>query len=61
MVVIRNTWVEKEKKKKTHETAPSYGSDSLSKEAMYNSTKPTKRYTSAARATMVKTLRGTRK
>lgn len=61
MAVIQNTWIEKQKKKKTHETAASYESDPLSESAQYNAKKPLKRYTNASRATMVRTLRGIRK
>lgn len=61
MAVIMNKWVEKERKKKTHETAPAYESDPLSDSSAYNAKKPVKRHTNASRATMVRTLRGVRK
>ena len=61
MAVIQNTWIEKVRKKKIHETAAAYESDPLSEKAQYNSKKPIKRFTNAARATLVRTLRGVRK
>lgn len=59
MAVIKNKWVEKERKKRTHETAPSYASTPTGD--VIDSTKPSKRHSHAARATMVRTLRGVRK
>lgn len=50
MVIIHNKWVEKEKTKRPHESAPSQEDDSLDK-----------RSTNAVRPTMKKTLRGVRK
>ena len=61
MAVIQNKWVEKQRKKKTHETAPSYESDPLADSSAFNSKKPEKRHTNAARATYKHTLRGVRK
>lgn len=61
MPVIPNTWVEKEKKRRTHETSPSYESDPLSESRILNAKKPTKRHSHAARATFSTTLRGVRK
>lgn len=61
MAVIKNTWVEKQKKKKVHESAPSYESDPDSDTYQFNAKKPVKRHSHAARATMVRTLRGVRK
>jgi len=61
MSVIPNKWIEKKKKKKEHETAPSYESDPFADNLPYNSKKPLKRCTNAARAILVKTLRGIRK
>ena len=61
MAVIPNKWIEKERKKKTHETAAAYEADPLADVAIYNSKKPVKRFTNAARATLVRTLRGVRK
>lgn len=59
MAVIPNTWVEKVKKKRTHETAPSY--ESYSSPEVMGSKKPTKRHTNALKTNLVKTLRGVRK
>ena len=61
MAVIQNKWVEKQKKKKTPETAPSYESDLLAESEIYNAKKPIKRFTLAARSVVVRTLRGIRK
>jgi hypothetical protein len=61
MAVIQNKWVEKEKKKRTNETAPAYESDPLADRSAYNAKKPEKRHTNAARATYKQTLRGVRK
>jgi len=61
MVTIRNSWVEKIKKKKNHETAPSYGRDPLADTYAYNATKPKKRFSVPACSILVKTLRGVRK
>lgn len=62
MAVITNKWVEKEKKKKVHETAPAFLSDSIDTWIPINTGgKPVKRHSHAARATMVRTLRGVRK
>jgi hypothetical protein len=61
MAVIQNKWIEKQKKKKTNETAPAYDSDPLADSSAYNAKKPEKRHTNASRSTMVRTLRGMRK
>lgn len=61
MNVIPNKWIEKKKKKKENETAPAYASDPYAESLPYNSKKPLKRYTNAARAVLVKTLRGVRR
>lgn len=61
MAVIQNKWIEKERKKKVHETAASYKSDPLADVAKYNAKRPLKRFTNAARASIVSTLRGLRK
>ncbi len=61
MPTIRNTWVEKIKKKKEHETAPSYERDPLSDTYAYNATKPKKRFSVPLKSILVKTLRGVRK
>jgi len=44
MVTIRNTWVEKIKKKKEHETAPSYERDPLANTYAHDAKKPKKRF-----------------
>ena len=61
MTVLQNTWIEKQKKKRTHETAPAYQNDPLAESEIYNTKKPRKRFTLAARTVLVKTLRGIRK
>ena len=61
MAVILNTWVEKQKKKAKHETAPSYKNDPLAESEIYNAKKPEKRFSHASRTVLVKTLRGIRK
>lgn len=61
MPVIQNTWVEKQKKKKVHETAPSYKNDPLADSEVFNAKKPKKRSSMPACANLVKTLRGVRK
>lgn len=61
MAVILNKWVEKEKKKRGHETAPSYESKPIDNWLPINPGKPIKRHTVASRSTMVRTLRGVRK
>jgi len=61
MAVIQNKWVEKEKKKKVHETAAAYDSNPIDNWLPINPGKATKRHTHASRATMVRTLRGVRK
>lgn len=61
MAVITNKWVEKEKKKRVHETAPAFESNSLDSWIPINTGSIVKRHTKAARATMVRTLRGVRK
>lgn len=61
MTVITNKWVEKERKKKPHETAPAFASVHTDERDPYNMKKPAKRHTVATRSTMTRTLRGTRK
>ena len=61
MAVIQNKWVEKEKKKKTHETAPAYEMNSMDTWKPSKTDKPPERHTNAARATYKQTLRGVRK
>ena len=62
MAVIRNKWIEKEKKKRAPETAPAFLSVDTSDDwNPVDTDKPTKRFTNAANGTMKKTLRGVRK
>ncbi len=61
MPVITNTWVEKQRKKKKPETAPSYASDPDAEYIHLNYKKPAKRSTMPSCAILVKTLRGVRK
>ena len=60
MNTIPNKWVEKKRKKKEPETAPSYTSDKTDYFA-YSTRKPESRHTPAARSALVKTLRGIRR
>jgi hypothetical protein len=61
MSVIPNSWIEKCKKKKEAETAPSFESNPLAESEIYNTKKPLKRFTIAARSVVMRTLRGIRK
>lgn len=62
MAVITNKWVEKEKKKKLHETAAAYAANTLDSWIPINpGASVIKRHSKAARSIMVRTLRGTRK
>ena len=61
MAVIRNSWVEKVKKKKVHETAPSYEAYSIEDDFATQTKQPSKRHTPSLKATMSRTLRGVRK
>lgn len=61
MATIRNSWVEKIKKKKEHHTAPSYDNDPLADTYAYDAKKPKKRFSVPSAAILVKTLRGVRK
>lgn len=61
MAVIQNSWVEKVKKKKAHETAPSYEAYAQKNDFATQTRKPEKRHTPSLKATMNKTLRGVRK
>lgn len=58
MDVIKNKWVEKVKKKKSLETAPSYETIRIKE---MDDTKPKKRHTAASRGAYQHTLRGLRK
>ena len=59
MAVIPNKWVEKERKKRAHETAPSY--ESYSAPETISAKKPEKRFSTASRVHVVRTLRGVRR
>lgn len=61
MAVITNKWVEKEKKKKAPDTAPAFQADDTDSWQPVPASKTVIRYSKAARATMVRTLRGVRK
>ncbi len=61
MAVIQNKWIEKEKKKKVHQTAAAYESNSLDSWIPINPATPIKRHTKANKSTMSRTLRGVRK
>jgi len=61
MTVILNTWIEKVKKKKAAETAPSYESYSKKDDFAHQTRKPKDRHTPSLKVTMTKTLRGVRK
>ena len=61
MPTITNTWIEKVKSKKGHETAPSYESYKYENDFKTQTKKPDKRHTPSLKATMNKTLRGVRK
>ncbi|HHT9109604.1 MAG TPA: hypothetical protein ACFYDZ_00425 [Candidatus Brocadiaceae bacterium] len=61
MTVIRNTWIEKVKKKKAPETAPAYESYAYKNDFATQTKKPEKRHTPSLKATMNRTLRGVRK
>jgi len=61
MNVIQNKWVEKQKKKKTPETAPAYEFDAKDTWAPVGADQSPKRHTNAARAMYKQTLRGVRK
>ena len=61
MAVIQNKWVEKEKKKRVHETAPAFEIDSTDTWKPTDTTKSKARHSPASVATMRKTLRGIRR
>ena len=60
MAVIQNSWIEKERRKKGVETAPSYLYDPEDTWQPVNNPEA-KRHTNAARAIYKKSLRGIRK
>lgn len=59
MSTITNKWIEKERKKKAPDTAPSYSQSHY--DILDSTGKPIKRHTFAARGSYVRTLRGVRK
>jgi IS4 transposase len=61
MAVIPNKWVEKEKKKRVHETAPAFETDSTDTWQTSKTEKSKARHSPASVATMRKTLRGIRR
>lgn len=61
MPTIVNSWIEKVKKKKNHETAPAYETYAYKNDFNTQTKKPEKRHTPSLKATMTKTLRGIRK
>jgi len=61
MHAIKNSWVEKVKKKKVQEKAPAYESNVIENEFLHQTRKPEKRHQPSLKATMNRTLRGVRK
>jgi hypothetical protein len=61
MAVIPNKWVEKEKKKRGHETARAFDIDSRDTWKPSKVEKSKERHSPASMATMRKTLRGIRR
>lgn len=61
MATIRNTWIEKVKRKKEPETAPSYERNPLADTYACNTKKPLKRFSVPAASVLIKTLRGVRR
>lgn len=63
MAIMGNKWIEKEASKHsiTKTTAPSYDTNSADDFEVPNLKKRIKRYTHAARAVLVRTLRGVRR
>lgn len=61
MPVIMNCWVEKVKKKKSHQTAPAYESYKKHDDFKTQTRMPESRHTPSLKVTCSKTLRGTRK
>lgn len=61
MPVITNTWVEKERKKRMHETAPAYDFEHDDSYSISSTEKKSRRHNHAARGMYSKTLRGVRK
>lgn len=61
MAVIKNSWIEKIKKKKAAETAPAYETYSKINDFEHQTRKPKERHTPSLKVTMSRTLRGVRK
>lgn len=61
MAVILNKWIEKQKKKKEHQTAAAYESNSIDSWIPVKPDVQIKRHGVASRASLVRTLRGVRK
>jgi hypothetical protein len=59
MSVIQNKWIQKERKKRAPVTASAYQADDY--DILDSGKNPDSRYSVAARATYVRTLRGVRK
>jgi hypothetical protein len=61
MPAIQNTWIEKQKKKKVADIAPSYESNYFDSWLPVSPSKIVKRFYPAFTASFVRTLRGVRK
>lgn len=61
MAVIQNSWIEKQKKKKSNETAPAFDVAPIDNWLPINPSKQTKRSSKASRANYQQTLRGVRR
>lgn len=61
MPVITNSWVEKERKKRKHETAPAYDYEHEDSYSIESTEKPISRKSRASRGSYSRTLRGVRK
>jgi len=59
MSVIQNKWVEKQRKKKTTDTAPAF--EQAAYDILDSTGKPVSRFSSSSVATRLRTLRGVRK
>ena len=60
-VIAHQAWIEKEKKKRVHETAPAFEAAPIDNWLPITVGKSPKRHTNATRATYKQTLRGVRK
>lgn len=59
MSVIQNKWIEKQRKKKTPDTAPAYAQAAY--DILDSTGKPVSRFSKSSVATRIRTLRGVRK